>query len=616
MADPTQAGPDLRGPGAGRGARSARPYAQRREQRDAPPGKLRPVRCRSRSPCGSRHPIQGPRRHPSPFLAWTDAGSRGYELLIEDGKLSVGSDPLLAGQCDRDQDPRSACPSIGGPTSRSDLRRLEPRQRPGPLRRRPRAEARSCATSSPRPSPGGGNDEITIGQRFRDRGFKNGLVDELEGLRPSAHAAGSRQLYEGTDARARPGARPASSYSRPASGRICSAYYLANFDAEYQASLAALTDLRKQRQRSCRPGGRDHGDEGAAAAAADIRADAEARTTLRRSRVERDTPAALPPFSADWPRNRLGLAQWLTDPKHPLDGAGDGQSLVAVALRPWHRGDARGLRQSGPAPLAPRAARLAGADASSTRGWDVKGLLRQIVTSATYRQSSDASTELLAKDPENILLARGPRLRLPAEMIRDNALAASGLLVDKIGGPPVKPYQPAGLWEEKSGTCLHPRPRERASHRRSLYTFWKRTSPPPAMLTFDATTPRGLRRQAADDGHPASGPRAAQRSAVRRGGPGACPAGSSRGGLNRRDRRAAFVLRSLTAPCPATVELLALEALYHEQYDEFRSGRSDAQKLLAVGDAPRDADLDPAELRGAHRAGPGAAELRRDVMKR
>ena len=87
-------------------------------------------------------------------------------------------------------------------------------------------------------------------------------------------------------------------------------------------------------------------------------------------------------------------------------------------------------------------------------GWDVKGLWRQIVTSATYRQDSDASAELLAHDPDNILLGRGPRFRLPAEMIRDKALAASGLLVGKLGGPPVKPYQPAGLWEEKAEHLL------------------------------------------------------------------------------------------------------------------------------------------------------------------
>ena len=120
-------------------------------------------------------------------------------------------------------------------------------------------------------------------------------------------------------------------------------------------------------------------------------------------------------------------------------------------------------------------------------GWDVKQLVRLIVTSATYRQSSDAPAELVAKDPENILLARGPRFRLSAEMIRDGALAASGLLVDTIGGPPVKPYQPPGLWEEKSG-LTYQRDVGPGSHRRSLYTFWKRTSPPPAMLTFDATT--------------------------------------------------------------------------------------------------------------------------------
>jgi hypothetical protein len=120
-------------------------------------------------------------------------------------------------------------------------------------------------------------------------------------------------------------------------------------------------------------------------------------------------------------------------------------------------------------------------------GWDVKAMLKLIVTSAAYRQSSKASPELVQRDPENRLLARGPRFRLPAEMVRDQALAMSGLLVEKLGGPSVKPYQPAGLWKdlvmqdmtyvESQGDDLH---------RRSLYTFWKRTIAPPMMLNFDS----------------------------------------------------------------------------------------------------------------------------------
>ncbi|MCU1260175.1 MAG: hypothetical protein JWO80_3060 [Bryobacterales bacterium] len=119
-------------------------------------------------------------------------------------------------------------------------------------------------------------------------------------------------------------------------------------------------------------------------------------------------------------------------------------------------------------------------------GWDTKALLKTIVTSATFQQSSRLTPELLARDPENRLLARGPRVRLSAGMIRDQSLAVSGLLVDKPGGPSVKPYQPPGLWKELAGGKDYEPDKGDGLHRRSLYTFWKRTAPPPMMMNFDA----------------------------------------------------------------------------------------------------------------------------------
>src|SRR4029453_5141275 len=124
-------------------------------------------------------------------------------------------------------------------------------------------------------------------------------------------------------------------------------------------------------------------------------------------------------------------------------------------------------------------------------GWDVKALQRLIVTSATYRQAAQFTPELIERDPENRLLARGPRMRLSAEAIRDNALALSGLLVEKLGGPSVMPYQPAGLWEDVVVGADYPGTKYVQAHgedlyRRSMYTFWKRTAPPPALNTFDA----------------------------------------------------------------------------------------------------------------------------------
>jgi hypothetical protein len=121
-------------------------------------------------------------------------------------------------------------------------------------------------------------------------------------------------------------------------------------------------------------------------------------------------------------------------------------------------------------------------------GWDVKHILKTMVMSATYRQSSKVTPELFDRDPENRLLARGPRFRLPAEMIRDQALAASGLLVEKIGGPSVKPYQPAGLWQELAGGGGYKPDYGAGLYRRSLYTYWKRTVAPPSMAIFDSPT--------------------------------------------------------------------------------------------------------------------------------
>ncbi len=149
-------------------------------------------------------------------------------------------------------------------------------------------------------------------------------------------------------------------------------------------------------------------------------------------------------------------------------------------------------------------------------GWDVKHLIRLIVTSATYRQSSDASAELLARDPENILLARGPQFRLPAEMIRDGALAASGMLVDTIGGPPVKPFQPPGLWEEKSGLTYQRDVGRGEPPPQSLYVL-EADLAAAGHADFRRHHPRGVRRQAPDDRDSAAGTRALERSPVCRG---------------------------------------------------------------------------------------------------
>lgn len=185
--------------------------------------------------------------------------------------------------------------------------------------------------------------------------------------------------------------------------------------------------------------------------------------------------------------DRLALARWLTHPEHPL--------TARVAVNRWWAmlfgtGIVETVEDFGVQGAAPSDGELLDWLATELvrRGWDVRSILREIVLSATYRQSSHVTPRLAERDPANRLLARGPRGRLPAETVRDNALAIGGLLVEKVGGPSVKPWQPAGLWEDVSVERRETYVPDTGdgAHRRSMYTFWKRTCPPPGMTTFDA----------------------------------------------------------------------------------------------------------------------------------
>lgn len=224
----------------------------------------------------------------------------------------------------------------------------------------------------------------------------------------------------------------------------------------------------------------------------------------RRDEVKPATPAILPTFPGNAPRNRLGLAQWLLDPAHPL-------TARVTVNRFWQEVFGTGIvRTSGDFGIAgelPSNQDLLDwlaiefregcpnlkwpTSTTKVTPWDVKRFFRLMVTSNTYRQAAVATKEKLAIDPQNRLLSRGPRFRMDAEMIRDYALAASGLLVEKIGGPSVKPYQPDGVWEavamKESNTHDYKRDTGENLYRRSLYTFWKRSAPPASMEIFNAT---------------------------------------------------------------------------------------------------------------------------------
>ena len=209
----------------------------------------------------------------------------------------------------------------------------------------------------------------------------------------------------------------------------------------------------------------------------------------RGEEVSRATPTMLPPMQPDWPNNRLGLAHWLTDQSHPLT------ARVAVN-RFWQQLFGVGLVKTsedfgsqGQPPSHPALLDWLAVEFQET-GWDIKRLMKLMVMSATYQQSSVVTPAQLAIDPENRLLSRGPRFRLDAEMLRDQALSISGMLVEQTGGPAVKPPQPGGLWEAVGYTGSNtarftPDTALEKIHRRTIYTFYKRTAPPPQVTTFD-----------------------------------------------------------------------------------------------------------------------------------
>ncbi len=314
-------------------------------------------------------------------------------------------------------------------------------------------------------------------------------------------------------------------------------------------------------------------------------------------KVTPTTPGFLPPMPESAPPNRLGLAQWLVDPANPLT------ARVAVN-RYWQMFFGTGLVKTadnfgsqGEAPSHPELLDWLATEFMRT-GWNVKAMQRLIVTSAAYRQSSAATPELRERDPENRLIARGTRERLSAEMIRDQALSVSGLLSTKMGGPSVKPYQPEGLWEQLSafqGRKLFERSTGEDLWRRSVYSYWKRTVPPPSMTIFDAptrescvvqrqlsTTPLQALALLNDEMYIETSRKLAERM-IKQG--GASPA-----------ERLAWALRLATSRPATDQEVKILEQGMNRRLAQYRADTTSAEKLLAAGESPRDKSIDTAEL--------------------
>lgn len=267
-------------------------------------------------------------------------------------------------------------------------------------------------------------------------------------------------------------------------------YYLQTQDPEYQVLLAQRAEADLRLEKVLRKAPVTHvmqeDAEGMPTAMVLQRGEYDKPTDVQ---VNAEVPESLGKLGEDEPRNRLGLAQWLVDRDNPL-------TARVTVNRIWQEFFGTGLVKTsgdfglqGESPSHPELLDWLAVDFVD-HGWDIKRLIRQIVTSEVYRQSSVMRPELLKRDPENRLLARGPRFRLDAEMVRDQALFTSGLMVEKIGGPPVRPYQPDGLWHavgySNSNTVRYYRHHGESLYRRSIYTFLKRTAPPPSMSVFDA----------------------------------------------------------------------------------------------------------------------------------
>lgn len=513
--------------------------------------------------------------------AWTDAGSRGYELLIEDGKLSAALIHFWPGNAIRIRSknvlPVNAWTQVvitWDGSSRAAGLKLWVNGKP--------ADTTVVQNKLYKNITGGGGDHITIGQRFRDIGFAKGLVDDFRVFNRELTAPEVAQLFDDNSLRQELSTLSSSGELKP----DLIAYAAATADAEYQKRLAELQSAREKWNRL-----QDSLQE--IMVMEESRSARQGYVLVRGAYdahgepVESETPSFLPPRSADLPNNRLGLARWLTSPEHPLT------ARVAVN-RFWQMCFGNGLVRTpedfGSQGMAPTHPLLLDWLASEFRDshWNVKKLLKTMVLSSTWQQSSRVRPGVVTKDPENLLLSRAPVFRLSAEMLRDNALAVSGLLHSKIGGAPVRPYELAASFKPSkpdSGAGLY---------RRSLYTYWKRTAPAPVMMTLDASKREVCRVKRERTASPLqalvvmNGPQFVEASRML----------ADRLILQHGtddDRILTDMFRTLTGLRPSNEDRNVLRSLYTDQQSAFTGDMKSTEKYLSVGEAKPES-LDKARL--------------------
>ncbi len=473
--------------------------------------------------------------------AWTDAASRGYELLIEEGRLKWSLIHFWPGNAisirAQEKVPLNEWTHVVVTNDGSSKARGLHLYINGKL-----AAVDVMKDHLTHDIVGGGGDNIALGERMRDRGFKGGMIDDFT-------------VYQ-TDL---------SDESEPSdwSGPLHAARAeLVQFTTTLK-DMMVMEELPQPKQAYILHRGEY-----------DKRAD----------KVPDAVPSWIAKMPAGAPDNRLGVAQWLTSPQHPL--------FARVTVnRIWQGLFGRGLVKTsedfgsqGTPPLYPELL-----DYLALRfmqgGWDTKALIKEIVMSRTYRQRSIADAQTMADDPENEWLARGPSFRLPAEMIRDNALAAAGLLTTTLGGAPVNPYEMTEAFKPFSATD---------TNRRSLYTTWRRTSPPPAMVTFDAPR-RGVciaRRERTDSPLQAlillNGIQYVEAARVL----------GEKLHLDAKGEVAKMIeagfLRCLSRK-PDAKEIAICTRLYDEQLKHFSTAPEEAAQLLKTGGAQRDASVPVAQ---------------------
>ena len=520
--------------------------------------------------------------------AWTDAGSRGYQMLLRNGHLSTSLIHFWPGNAINIRainklpinEWHHVSVTYDGSTHANGLKIY--------------IDGKLTKTEIHKDNlykniTGGGNDNIVIGQRFRDVGFSKGLVDDFHVFNRKLTSIEIAQLYDGQALNKILG-NPVDKLSQT-DHQFLREYYFASINETFTKQLSKLRSAREKVTKLL---------DGKTEIMVMEEMKVKPRSTFVLNRgvynqpnekVEPKTPKILPGFPKNAPRNRLGLAQWLTSRENPLT------SRVAVnhfwqicfgngLVRTPEDFGIQGKRPSHPALLDWLASDFMEND------WNVKRLLKQIVMSATYQQSSLTRPLLEASDPENNLLARSPRYRLTAEMIRDNALNTSGLMSDRMGGGGSKPYDLTESFKPMGHD------KGEGLYRRSVYTFWKRTGPAPVMMALDASKRDVCRAKRETTATPLQ-------ALVLMNGPQFVEAARKLGESMVREHgdniRSIInnMFRKLTSREPSEREIVLMQKLHKEQLANFQKDNKATEAFLGVGASPNAIDLDKPQVAAA-----------------